>query len=128
MTSRLNSSASRRLPPQLSDPADVDVLPNSPPSRAGRRTSAAVAMEQMAQDRGMPSSASFEMQPAGQQEGGALDVKDVARLKTMGVVQKLNKASARSKVEGQVLTVQKLCIFFAVSGLALAIIEQEALW
>ena len=43
-------------------------------------------------------------------------------------MQKLSKASDRSKVENRVLFLQKLSIFFAVSGLALSIIEQETLW
>jgi hypothetical protein len=77
------------------------------------------------QDRDAERDAGFyEMQQRPAADG---DVK-LSRLQTMGVVQKLNKAAGRSKLEGRVLLTQKLAIFFAAVGLALSIIEQETLW
>ncbi len=118
--------SSRRIPvPPVGGP-DVEALHQAPNSRATKRKSVAAALHDQ-QLEYQQDAQQFEMQQQADGSSGTGKF-DLARLQTMGVVQKLNKASHRSKVEARALFVQKLSIFFAVSGIALGIIEQESLW
>ena len=118
--------SSRRNPLPPVDGVDVEAAPQAPNSRVNRRKSVAAALHDQEQEYEQDSR-QYEMQQADEISGTGQKI-DLARLQTMGVVQKLNKASHRSRLEGKALFVQKLCIFFAVSGLVLGIIEQETLW
>ncbi len=106
MESRSNMRQSRRSTAQLPDAVDADAQAQSPAAMGRpRRQSIAAAMQQMEyQEQGMARPGAFEMQPAGHEDSAVDSIKDLSRLKTMGVVQKLNKASFRSKIELQVIT------------------------
>jgi hypothetical protein len=106
MTTRLSTNSSRRAPAQLPDAVDAEAQSFSPVA-AGRprRQSVAAAMQQMEyQERGTLGPSAFEMQSNVPTDVAADNSKDLSRLKTLGVVQKLNKASYRSKIEGRVFT------------------------
>ncbi len=126
MTSRAGASSSRRAtgsnqPPQA---ADADAFPQSPPPIRNKRQSMAAAVQQIQQQDHDEREAGIEMQVAANGDNSVA----LSRLQTMSVVTKLNKSATRSRLEGRVLLTQKLAIFFAVSGIALGIIEQETLW
>jgi hypothetical protein len=122
MASRAAGSSSHRSPQQQPGEGTINVA--SPAARVGRRQSIAASLHQQEREekeRETIGTGRFEMQEAN--NNGI-----ISRLQTMGVVQKLNKAALRSKIEVRILLVEKLSIFFAAVGLALSIIEQETLW